>query len=125
MRRILLTYLLSVRERVVAGQERYFREIVAEMGGEEGEFLEAFNLGQVWWEKNGDDGRGGRTGEGRAFATWGLGGAGSASGAGESRVQGGRGGKKEFAVRVDGEDIEGGDRAGKENRVDEGERGLW
>lgn len=59
MRRILLTYLLSVRERVVAGQERYFREIVAEMGGEEGEFLEAFNLGQVWWEKNGDDGRGG------------------------------------------------------------------
>ena len=55
MRKILLTHLLRVRERVIKRQAKYFQEIVQETGGENGDFVKAFNLGQAWWEINNVD----------------------------------------------------------------------
>ncbi|KAF2441186.1 hypothetical protein P171DRAFT_524146 [Karstenula rhodostoma CBS 690.94] len=53
VRRILLTGLLRVREKVCGVLEGYFQHVVDESGGEGGAFMTAFNLGQVWWEESG------------------------------------------------------------------------
>ncbi|KAJ4344573.1 uncharacterized protein N0V89_012317 [Didymosphaeria variabile] len=55
VRKILLTELLRVRGKVCERLEKYFQHVVEESGGEEGAFMMAFNLGQIWWEENEHD----------------------------------------------------------------------
>jgi hypothetical protein len=54
VRRILLTGLPRVREKVCGVLEGYFQHVVEESGGEEGKFMTAFNLEQIWWELGAD-----------------------------------------------------------------------
>lgn len=53
VRRILLTGLLRVREKVCGALEGCFQHVVEESGGHDGAFMTAFSLGRIWWEEEG------------------------------------------------------------------------